>query len=98
VKAGESRSPSSPTCDQELLDEIFHELSQPLTTLECGLELAIRYDTTLAQVRKRLKVLLEAAEVMHQRLMALRNLQQELEPRVRNVQRSTVEQLNPRNF
>ena len=90
MRSGESRGPSSQPCDEELLHEIFHELSQPLTTLECGLELAIRYDTTLAQVRKRLKVLLEAANVMHQRLAALRVLQQEPEPRVRNVQRGTV--------
>lgn len=57
------------------MSEIFHELSQPLTTLECGLELAIRYDTTLPQVRNRLKVLLEAAQVLHQRFLELRAMQ-----------------------
>jgi len=95
VKAGECRGPSSEPFDEELVHEIFHELSQPLTTLECGLELAIRYDTTLAQVRKRLKVLLETADVMHQRLAALRVLQQEPEPRVRNVQRGIVKTGQP---
>jgi hypothetical protein len=61
----------------QVLAEIFHAMSQPLTTLECGLELAIRYDTTLVQVRHRLKVLLEAAQVLHQRLLELRAMQDE---------------------
>ena len=61
----------------QVLAEIFHAMSQPLTTLECGLELAIRYDTTLVQVRHRLKVLLEAAQMLHQRLLELRAVQGE---------------------
>lgn len=62
------------------LSEILHELSQPLTTLECGLELALRHDTTVAQLRKRLNVLLETAFTMHQKLAGLRGLRREREP------------------
>lgn len=68
--------PAAQSRDQ-VLTEIFHAMSQPLTTLECGLELAIRYDTTLVQVRDRLRVLLEAAQVLHQSLLELRAMQGE---------------------
>jgi hypothetical protein len=75
VTASDTRGPESQSCTDEYLSELLHGMSQPLTTLECGLELAIRYDTTLAQVRHRLKVLLEAAQVLHQRVLELRMLQ-----------------------
>lgn len=74
MKGDEARAESALRSEDESLGEILHALSQPLTTLECGLELALRYDKTLAQVRHRLKVLLEAAQVMHQKLLAMRDL------------------------
>jgi hypothetical protein len=67
------RSKAKP--QDEMLSDVFHELSQPLTTLECGLELGLRCDTTVAQLRKRLSMLLEAAQEMHQRLVQLRTRQ-----------------------
>ncbi len=74
MKAGELRGLSSQPGGDEYLTEALHGMSQPLTTLECGLELAIRYDTSLEQVRHRLKVLLEAAQVLHQRMLEFRML------------------------
>ena len=63
-------------------------MSQPLTTLECGLELAIRYDTTLVQVRRRLKVLLETAQIFHLRLLELRAMQGEADSDARATRHS----------
>ena len=80
MKAQEASSGQAVDPKDELLSDIFHGLSQPLTTLECGLELGLRYDTTVAQFRNRLSVLLEAARVMHQQLVELRALQQERRP------------------
>jgi hypothetical protein len=74
MKAGRIIDPSSRALADAEFAEVLHGLSQPLTTLECGLELAIRYDTTMTQVRHRLKFLLEAARVLHQRLLELRML------------------------
>ena len=62
------------TADPELVSEIFHALSQPLTVLECGLEMSLRQDKTVAQLRKRMESLLAAAQVLHQRLLELRAL------------------------
>ncbi len=74
MKGGEARAESALQPENESLGEILHALSQPLTTLECGLELALRYDKSLVQVRHRLRELLEAARVMHQKLLAMRDL------------------------
>lgn len=80
MKAGQlGEPPSHPFSDEQFAD-VLHGLSQPLTTLECGLELAIGHDTTIAQVRCRLKVLLEAARALHQRLIELRALAVESSP------------------
>jgi len=75
VRAGRVGNQSSRPFADEQFAEALHGMSQPLTTLECGLELAIRHDTTLAQARHRLKALQEAAQILHQRLLELRMLQ-----------------------
>lgn len=75
MKAGRIADPSLRPLTDEQFAEVMHGLSQPLTALECGLELAIRYDTTLTQVRHRLKVLLEAAQILHQGFQELRAMQ-----------------------
>ena len=74
MKAGRIGESSAHPFGDKRFAEVLHGLSQPLTTLECGLELAIRHDTTLAQVRHRLKTLLEAAQLLHQRFLELRTL------------------------
>ena len=60
--------------EDEMLSEIFHTLSQPLTTLECGMELSLRQDKTASQLRQRMQTLLEIAQLLHQRLLELRAL------------------------
>ena len=74
MKTGRIGESSAGSAGDERFAELLHGLSQPLTTLECGLELAIRHDTTLAQVRHRLQTLLEAAQALHQRFLELRTL------------------------
>jgi len=58
--------------EQKLVSEIFHQLSQPLCVLECGLELSLHHDRTATDFRRRVKVLLKAAEELHRRLRELR--------------------------
>jgi len=60
--------------DSDLLSEVFHGISQPLTALECGLELSLRQDTDSVQLRARVKAALESAQEMHQRVVELRML------------------------
>ncbi len=55
--------------------EALHTLSQPLTALECGLELSLRQDKTVAEMRNRMEALREVAQTLHQRLLELRALQ-----------------------
>jgi small-conductance mechanosensitive channel len=57
-----------------MLSEIFHTLSQPLTALECGMELSLRQDKTVKQLRTRMQTLLEITQLLHQRLLELRAL------------------------
>jgi hypothetical protein len=64
------KSPSSG--EQDSLAEILHQFSQPLSVLECGLELSLLHDRTPADFRRRMKVLLEAAQALHQHLAKLR--------------------------
>lgn len=61
--------------ENELLSEILHELSQPLTALECGVEMSLRQDKTVAKLRSRMQALLATAQCLHQRLLELRALQ-----------------------
>lgn len=58
----------------EVLSDILHSLSQPLTALECGLEIALHRDRTAAQFRKRVESLLVTTQILHQRLREIRAL------------------------
>ena len=60
--------------DRDLISEVFHGIAQPLTALECGLELSLRYDRSSAQFRARVRAALESAQVLHQRVVELRRL------------------------
>jgi len=68
------------TAEQDLdlrrsfLSEIFHSLSQPLTALHCSLDLALRRDNTLAELRASIQSALQDAERLRQRLLLLRAL------------------------
>ena len=62
--------------EAEWMAEVLHALSQPVTALECGLELSLRQDMSAEQLRARLVSLLEAAQLLHQRMMELGALQQ----------------------
>jgi len=60
--------------------DLLHAMSQPVTALECGLELALRKDTTAMQLRARLKTALVTARLLHQRLVEFQVLQNAGEP------------------
>ncbi|HEY4962859.1 MAG TPA: hypothetical protein VII29_18535 [Terriglobales bacterium] len=66
--------------ERDLVSELFHAISQPLTALECGLELSLRRDKTAAQLRARVKSALVAAKLLHQRLSEAKVLQDAAEP------------------
>jgi small-conductance mechanosensitive channel len=74
VRAISRPSPPSAFPKDEMLSEIFHTLSQPLTALECGMELSLRQDKTVKQLRTRMQTLLEITQLLHQRLLELRAL------------------------
>ena len=56
--------------------EVLHDLSQPLTALECGLEVSLRQDKTVTELRNRMKVLLGIAQTLHQKLLEVRSRQE----------------------
>ncbi len=70
MKAGDSWA-----AEGAFVAEALHALSQPLTALECGLELSLRQDKTVAEMRNRMEALRETAQTLHQRLLELRALQ-----------------------
>ncbi len=71
----DSNALSAQQLDREALSEIFHNLSQPLTALECGLEVSLRQDKTVARLRARMASALEAARLLRQRFLEARALQ-----------------------
>jgi hypothetical protein len=66
--------------DNTAVSEIFHAISQPLTALECGLEMSLRQDETVAQLRTRIESALGSAQLLHQRLIEIRALQDAADP------------------
>ena len=52
--------------------EAMHALSQPLTALEIGLEVGLRQDRTVEQLRGRMENLLDVVQAMHRQLEELR--------------------------
>ncbi|HVP54002.1 MAG TPA: hypothetical protein VMU45_03330 [Candidatus Eisenbacteria bacterium] len=67
-------------CEGDLIGELFHSISQPLTALECGLEISLRQDREAAQLRARMKAALASTQTLHQRLLELRLLLDAGEP------------------
>ncbi len=64
----------------ERVSDILHALSQPITALECGLELSLRKDRTPAELRARLRASLVTARLLHQRLVEFQVLQDAEDP------------------
>ena len=52
----------------EWMEDLLHALSQPLTALEIGLEISLRQDHDVAQLRSRVESALEIARTLHQKL------------------------------
>lgn len=63
-----------------LVSEVFHNLSQPLTALHCSLELALRRDRTVEELRGSVQAALEDAERLRQRLLLVRALNDASDP------------------
>ena len=60
--------------ERSFVSEIFHTLSQPLTALQCSLELSLLRDTSADELRTSIAAALENAESLRQRLMLVRGL------------------------
>ena len=75
MTAAEAGTSAEQPKELAFVSEIFHALSQPLTALECGLELSLREDGSVAQFRARVESALASAELLHQRLLEARALQ-----------------------
>ncbi len=63
-----------------LAKEIFHELSQPLTAVQCGLELALRRDQSFEELHASVETALENANSLRQRLVMVRALDDACDP------------------
>ena len=74
MKTPEAKGACTAPGDSDLIADIFHGIGQPLTALECGLELALRQDTSVAQFRARMKSALVSAQILHEQVVELRML------------------------
>jgi light-regulated signal transduction histidine kinase (bacteriophytochrome) len=64
----------SPPGESQLISEVFHDLSQPLTALQCTLELSLCRDHTAEELQASLQTALQNAERLRQRLVMIRAL------------------------
>jgi len=58
--------------EMDFVSEVFHAISQPLTALEVGLEISLRQDKDVDQLRSRVESALKIARRLHERLVELR--------------------------
>jgi len=68
------------SAEAAFISEVFHSLSQPLTALHCSLDLALRRDRTLKQLRASVQTALDNAERLRQRLLLVRALNDAADP------------------
>ena len=61
-----------PCGECQLMEGLLHALSQPLTALEVGLEISLRQDKDVAQLRLRVQSALKIAQSLHQKLSYFR--------------------------
>ncbi len=66
--------------EHAFIAEIVHHLSQPLTALQCSLELSLFRDQTIDELRGSVEAALQNAECLRQRLRLLRELNQADDP------------------
>jgi signal transduction histidine kinase len=66
--------------DRNFVSNVFHDLSQPLTALQCSLELALVRDQTIEEFRASVETAVDAAETLRQRLLLLRELSEADDP------------------
>jgi len=62
------------------VSDVFHSLSQPLTALQCSLELSLARDQTSQEFRASVEAALLNAERLRQRLLLLRELSEADDP------------------
>ena len=65
---------------RDFASNVFHDLSQPLTALQCSLELALVRDQTIEEFRASVEAALQNAERLRQRLLLLRELSDAEDP------------------
>jgi hypothetical protein len=65
---------------RDFASNVFHDLSQPLTALQCSLELALVHDQTIEEFRASVEAAMHAAESLRQRLLWLRELSDAEDP------------------
>ena len=56
----------------EFVSKVLHDFAQPVTSLECGLELSLLQDKTVDEFQVRLRKLLGIAKALHVRMLELR--------------------------
>jgi hypothetical protein len=59
----------------EFVSKVLHDFAQPVTALECGLELALLQDKTVDEFHARVRKLLGIAQALHVRMLELRDAQ-----------------------
>jgi len=70
-----AESSPQPVAEQRaFVADVFHRLSQPLTALQCSLELSLGRDQTSQEFRASVEAALQNAERLRQRLLLLREL------------------------
>lgn len=79
VSAANGRTRRAEEQRMQLMDELFHALGQPLTSLRCQLEVALRNNRTAEQYRNCLAGALEQAERTAQLTVQLRQVSEALD-------------------
>jgi signal transduction histidine kinase len=74
VSAAASTSAADIAPRRDFASDVLHDLSQPLTALQCSLELALLRDRTLEELRVSVEAALHDAERLRRRLLLLREL------------------------
>jgi len=79
ISAANGRTRRAEEQRMQLMDELFHALGQPLTSLRCQLEVALRNNRTAEQYRNYLAGALEQAERTAQLTVQLRQVSETLD-------------------
>lgn len=80
MSAPAAASPNEIATQRDFAANVLHDLSQPLTALQCSLELALVRDQTLEEFRASVEAALHDAERLRQRLLLLRELSEAEDP------------------